>query len=457
MNCAVCNSPLNEKGTCPVCGFDPGRDYEAYPSLMPLEGAKPLSALRSDWQARNRDLLRCPACGDMRFQFDTTKQEFLCCSCGVRFPLQAAPEQKPVAPTEEIPTPDFSAVWWKLEEDGCLFISGQGDMDDLLPWAAKSASIRSVRVETGVRSIAPHAFASCAWLTEVYLPTGLRRIGNGAFRSCTRLEKIALPEGVEAIGADAFRYCGNLKLMSLPASLKRIGVDAFQGCDSLESILFSGSNAQWSDIGGKEALQGSRASVICELRDEEEDEGFFPWQYYPTEKTLILYSVKQIPDYSTKKAPWHKLRSSVKRIVLREGLEQIGAYAFSHMPALESVSFPRSLKRIEKSAFAYCEKLQELDLPEQLEFIGDYAFQSCTSLKALDLPETLSSLGSRAFQDCRGLRKLSLHPISDLGVSPFYCCENMERVSFCGDAGQWNSMSIKDFPNVPVEFLSASN
>ena len=457
MKCPVCEAEISEFSLCPTCGFDPGRDYEAYPSLMPLEGAKPLSALRAAWQERNRDLLRCSGCGGMRFQFDMTKQEFLCCSCGLRFPLQAVPAQTPVDPTKEIPAPDFSAVWWKLEEDGCLFISGQGDMDDLIPWAAKSASIRSVRVEAGVRSIASHAFASCARLTEVYLPTSLRRIGNGAFRSCTRLEKIALPEGVEEIGAGAFRYCGNLKSMSLPASLKRVGVDALQGCDSLESILFSGSNAQWSDIGGKEALEGSRARVICELGDEEEEAELLTWQYYPAEKTLILYSVKQIPDYSHEKAPWHKLRSSVKRIVLREGLEQIGAYAFSHMSALETVSFPLSLKKIDKNAFEYCEKLQVLDLPEQLEFIGDYAFQSCTSLKALDLPETLSSLGSRAFQYCYGLRELNLHPISDLGFSPFYCCENMERVSFCGDAGQWNSMSIKDFPKASVEFLSASN
>ena len=457
MKCPVCTTEYRDAALCPTCGFDPGRDYEAYPSLMPLEGAKPLSALRSDWQARNRDLLRCPACGDMRFQFDTTKQEFLCCSCGVRFPLRAAPEQAPVAPTEEARMSDFSAVWWKLEEDGSLFISGQGDMDDAIPWAAKSASIRFIRVEQGVRSIAPHAFASCAWLTEVYLPTGLRRIGNGAFRSCTRLEKIALPEGVEAIGADAFRYCGNLKLMSLPASLKRIGVDAFQGCDSLESIPFSGDKAQWSALGGEEVLKGSRAKLICLLQNEEKEPEEPQWQYYPTEKTLILYSIKQIPDYSTKKAPWHKLRSSVRRIVLREGLEQIGANAFSHMPALESVSFPRSLKRIEKNAFTYCEKLQELDLPEQLEFIGDYAFQSCIFLKTLDLPETLSSLGSRAFQDCRGLRKLSLHPISDLGSSPFFFCTKMAQISFYGDAGQWERMSIRDFPNVPVEFLSASN
>ena len=633
MKCPVCAAEFRDATLCPACGFDPAQDYEAYPSLAPLAGGKPLSALRAAWQERNRDLLRCPDCGGMRFQFDMTKQVFLCCSCGVRFSLQAAPEQTPVAPAEEPasdfsalrwrleengrlfisgqgamddhipwaaksasirfvgvkpgvrsiaphafagcawltgvylptslrsigngafrsctrlksitlpegveeigedafrycgnlesislpaslkrmaanalegcdsletilfsgssaqwsalggkealkgsrakvicalkseeealplqydspaeePASDFSALRWTLEEDGSLFISGQGDMDDLIPWAAKSASIRFVRVEAGVRSIASHAFASCARLTEVYLPTSLRRIGNGAFRSCTRLEKIALPEGVEEIGAGAFRYCGNLKSISLPASLKRVGVDALQGCDSLESILFSGSNVQWSGIGGKEALEGTRARVICELGDEEEEAELLTWQYYPTEKTLILYSVKQIPDYSHEKAPWHKLRSSVKRIVLREGLEQIGANAFSGMSALESVSFPNSLRRIDKNAFEYCEKLQELALPEHLEFIGDYAFQSCTSLKKLDLPETLSSLGSRAFQYCYGLRELSLHPISDLGVSPFYCCENLASVSFHGNRSQWERMSLPDMKNAHVEVLS---
>ena len=64
MKCPVCAAEYRD-GRCPTCGFDPAQDYESYPSLAPLAGGKPLSALRAEWQERNRDLLRCSGCGGL--------------------------------------------------------------------------------------------------------------------------------------------------------------------------------------------------------------------------------------------------------------------------------------------------------------------------------------------------------------------------------------------------------
>ena len=105
MKCPVCAAECRDAAFCPACGFDPGRDYEAYPSLMPLEGAKPLSALRSDWQERNRDLLRCPGCGGLDFRFNQRKHELFCSSCGLRFPFRAYSEAGDTPRPGEDPAP----------------------------------------------------------------------------------------------------------------------------------------------------------------------------------------------------------------------------------------------------------------------------------------------------------------------------------------------------------------
>ena len=77
MKCPVCEAEISEFSLCPTCGFDPGRDYESYPSLMPLEGAKPLSALRADWREKNKGRFFCPKCGSG--SFSSIPGSKLCC------------------------------------------------------------------------------------------------------------------------------------------------------------------------------------------------------------------------------------------------------------------------------------------------------------------------------------------------------------------------------------------
>ena len=105
MKCPVCEAEISEFSLCPTCSFDPGRDYESHPSLTPLEGAKPLSVLRADWQRKDRDLLRCPGCGGLDFRFDQRKHELFCSSCGLRLPFRADPETGETPRPGEDPAP----------------------------------------------------------------------------------------------------------------------------------------------------------------------------------------------------------------------------------------------------------------------------------------------------------------------------------------------------------------
>ncbi len=110
---------------------------------------------------------------------------------------------------------------------------------------------------------------------------------------------------------------------------------------------------------------------------------------------------------------------AIKKIIIPEGVESIGAYAFANLTALEEVVLPSTLESIEygafynctklktvkglehvklinQNAFAYCNISNNLSL-DSIHAIGDYAFFENRSLKSVTFPSTLSSIGAYAF------------------------------------------------------------
>ena len=104
--------------------------------------------------------------------------------------------------------------------------------------------------------------------------------------------------------------------------------------------------------------------------------------------------------------------SCISSIKFKEGLEIIGANAFSFCEALCSIEF-KSVKEIGASAFSWCENLSgKLVLPANLETIGPYAFDHCVSLQHVVLPASTKSVEFSAFG------WISCEPGSDYGQFP---------------------------------------
>ena len=61
-----------------------------------------------------------------------------------------------------------------------------------------------------------------------------------------------------------------------------------------------------------------------------------------------------------------------------EGLQEIGAVAFSKCRALKHITLPSTAKRIGSVGFALS-GLQSLNLPDSIESIGSYSFATCNS------------------------------------------------------------------------------
>lgn len=71
---------------------------------------------------------------------------------------------------------------------------------------------------------------------------------------------------------------------------------------------------------------------------------------------------------------YNSYQTSLKKIVVSEGIEEIGDCGLAFSQAAEEITLPSSLKKIGGSAFAYCESLREITIPRQAVITGGYVF-----------------------------------------------------------------------------------
>ena len=122
-------------------------------------------------------------------------------------------------------------------------------------------------------------------------------------------------------------------------------------------------------------------------------------------------------------------QSVLTTVVLKNGVETIGARAFQNDKNLSSVSLPNSLTKIGESAFEFCYGLSAITLPNGLTTIGTQAF-SRTGLTALDLPDSVKSVSREAFGDNSALEKVTLSAgMTTLPALSFRSCTSLREVT----------------------------
>ena len=109
--------------------------------------------------------------------------------------------------------------------------------------------------------------------------------------------------------------------------------------------------------------------------------------------------------------PWYAHCSSIKEVVLPEGLTNIGQCAFAYCN-MKDILIPNTVTRIENDAFYNCDRLDSVFIPESVTNIRDYAFCGCDSLHYIDIGKNVRSISGYAFDDCHNLTSVSLRSLS---------------------------------------------
>ena len=250
----------------------------------------------------------------------------------------------------------------------------------------------SVTLGSNLAEVGKQCFYGCLALTAIDIPASLDTISESMFEGCTKLISVTLHEGLSTVGKDAFYNC-HLTSVTLPASVTSVGREAFQGCP-IDTFHISDSQTPLS-ISAYSTIPGKTFYIGRNLTFTEGTSMFGN-----VESLTLGGSMTTIPEN------FAQGKSTLKTLVVGEGIVNIvGAAAFRET-GLTSVSLPSTLKVLPKETFEKCYSLATVTLAEGLEEIGHGAFYDCKALKEITLPASLKKIGTCVFQRNENLKKM---------------------------------------------------
>lgn len=113
-------------------------------------------------------------------------------------------------------------------------------------------------------------------------------------------------------------------------------------------------------------------------------DGSVIWSYDADTTTLTISGKGAMADYaSASKTPWYSYRKTATKIVVESGVTSVGAYAFSGLTKLTSVTLSDTLKTIGYRAFRSCTGLTSIEIPNSVTEIAAVAFYRWDATKTI--------------------------------------------------------------------------
>lgn len=274
-------------------------------------------------------------------------------------------------------TPDFQIVNGVLKR----YLGSGGDVvipDKVIgiDWGAFSdeTAVSSVIIPDGVCIIGDYAFSGCTGLKKINIPDSVISIPFDVFSGCSSLEEIYVPDSVIRFCEGVFSGCSNLTNVRLSARSSGIWEDVFKNCVSLERIVIP-DGIEWIANNAFSGCTSLKSVVIPRSVDEIGDNAFTDC---PNLK-LYVYS----GSYAQMWASEHGIPSTL----------------IDHEPRFPDFTLPASTKSIEEEAFSGL-SMTVVMLPEGLQEIGAYAFKDCSKLEEIYIPDSVISMENDIFQNC---------------------------------------------------------
>ena len=255
---------------------------------------------------------------------------------------------------------DTNSTKWIMTDDDFLFRSSEGAYT-LVAYVGSNETVTLPLDYDGNT----YKYVRVYGIRNVIIPEGFTTIDEQGFMSCDSLESVVFPKSLTSIGKDAFSGCISLKKVVIPGNVTSITPSAFIACKRLSSIEVDKSNPNYKSVDGN--------------------------LYSKDGKTLLIYAIAK----------------EDKQFTIPDGVQEIGAYAFTWSENLENVTIRNGVTSIGQSAF-YNSTIKRVDLPDTITHIGDYAFSNCRELEGVVLPDGLTHIGNSVFDSCSGIKEITI-------------------------------------------------
>ncbi len=188
-------------------------------------------------------------------------------------------------------------------------------------------------------------------------------------------------------------------------------------------------------------------------------------------KTLTISGTGAMPDFDFPNgnlAPWWNyealgmnviseidfdIKGNLKRVIIGDGVTNVGDYALFLLPAATQVTLPESVTSIGRYGIAMCSKLTGMSIPKGVTEIGDFGLAG-NGLTAITLPDGLQSLGRGAFDTCTSLTNTTLPAaITAVPGKCFADCTKLLNVKYAGTVtaiGDLAFESCKSLVTAPI-------
>ncbi len=306
-------------------------------------------------------------------------------------------------------------------------------------YAFASADIETLVIPESVTTIGANAFAD-AKIKYIHIPAAVTTIGNYAFQNCENLTTVTFAENSELkyLGNYAFSGSGITEI-TIPAGVTCLGNNkgvyskylatyTFMGCESLTSVTFLGE----LDSIGSYAFKNCTALKSFKIPETVTVIGWYAFEGAGLESIEIPAGVRAFyfsssGEISTSSSNTFKNCTSLKTVVLHEGLEYINGSTFVGCTALESIVIPSTVTKIDSYAFDGCESLKSVTFAKDavITAFGNYAFRN-TGLETIEIPEEVNSLGTYLFYGS-ALKSVKFlgNSIQKLDSNTFANCESL--------------------------------
>lgn len=138
------------------------------------------------------------------------------------------------------------------------------------------------------------------------------------------------------------------------------------------------------------------------------------WTY--SNGTLTISGVGSMDNYKGQ-VPWQAFKSSITKVVIENGVTNIGECAFYQCKKLKSVEIPDTVTAIGGMAFFVCINLRTVTIPDSVTEIGYEAFCNCTNLTSVTIGSGVKKLGMGVFRECTKLASIIFRGTSNPSYS----------------------------------------